>query len=108
MTVLNVALMSLAEIFGNVNMKWYAQSELGHHLMGGIFSYAFVLFFLIRSFGHGNMLWVTSMWEGMIVILSSIVAFFYLGERFDHPIQYLGILLAVLAMVCVNWGGKIK
>ena len=77
------------------------------HLILGILGYAAVLFFLVRSFGHGNMLWVTTMWEGMIIVLSAVYAFFWLGERFDHWIQYLGIILAILAMCCVQYGEHI-
>lgn len=103
MTILNILFMSAAEIFGNMNFKSFAESNKSHNLMYGLAAYAAVIFFLIRCFGHGNMMWVTSMWEGMIIIMSSIVAYFVLGERFHHPVQYLGIVLALLAMVCVNY-----
>jgi multidrug transporter EmrE-like cation transporter len=47
------------------------------------------------------------MGEGMITVLGAGVAFFMLGERFSHPIQYIGILLAVVAMMMVHLGDKL-
>lgn len=106
MTLINVVFMTLSEIFGNMHIKNYAASNKHTHLLLGILGYIGVLYFLVKCFGHGNMLWVTSMWEGMIVLLGSAFAYFYLGERFDHPVQYFGIILGILAMFCVNYGHK--
>ena len=103
MTLFNVVLMTLAEIYGNYNLQNFASSNRPKHLMLGLAAYLGVIYFLIKSFGHGNMLWVTTMWEGMIIVLGSAFAFFYLGERFHHPIQYMGILLGIIAMLCVNY-----
>ena len=107
MTLLNVMLMSSAEIFGNSNFQRFAQSNESKHFLLGVLGYAGVIFFLVKSFGHGNMLWVTTMWEGMIILMSASFAYFYLGERFSHPVQYLGILLGLLAMCCVHYGEQL-
>lgn len=104
MTVLNVCLMTGAEIFANMHLQRYASNKVLRNLVLGILGYIGVLFFLIRSFGHGNMLWVTTMWEGMIIIFGASFAYFYLGERFSHPIQYIGIFLGLAAMCCVQYG----
>ena len=103
MTLFNVVLMTLAEIYGNYNLQNFAASNKPKHLMLGLTAYIGVIYFLIKSFSHGNMLWVTTMWEGMIIVLGSAFAFFYLGERFNHPVQYMGILLGIIAMMCVNY-----
>ena len=107
MTLLNVCFMSVTEIFGNFNIQRYAQTNRTNDLILGLLGYIGVIFFLIRSFNHGNMLWVGVMWEGMIIVLSTAFAYFYLGERFSHPIQYFGILLGLLAMGCVHYGGQL-
>ena len=108
MTFLNVCLMSITEIFGNRNIQNYAKSNEYKHLLLGILGYIGVIFFLTRSFSHGNMLWVSTMWEGMILILGTAFAYFYIGERFHHPVQYLGIVLGLMAMLCVQYGGHLK
>ena len=98
----------MTEIFGNFNIQKYATSNKNTDLLLGILGYIGVIFFLTRSFSSGNMLWVSTMWEGMIIVLGSSFAYFYLGERFHHPVQYLGILLGLLAMSCVHYGGQLK
>ena len=103
MTLFNVVLMTIAEIYGNYNLQNFAASRKSKHLLLGLMGYVGVIYYLIQSFGHGNMLWVTTMWEGMIIVLGSAFAFFYLGERFTHPVQYMGILLGIIAMACVNY-----
>lgn len=108
MTLLNVCFMSLAELFGNFNIQRFAQTNRNKDLLFGILGYIGVVFFLWKSFGHGNMLWVSTMWEGMIIVLGTTFAYFYLGERFHHPVQYLGIILGLLAMMCVHYGGQLK
>lgn len=108
MTLLNVCLMSFTEIFGNYNIQRYAQTNRGRDLILGILGYIGVVFFLIRSFGNQNkMLWVSTMWQGMIIILGSAFAYFYLNERFHHPIQYFGIFLGLMAMFCVQCGDQL-
>ena len=105
MSLAAVFAMSLAEIFGNVNFKLFAESSQGRHLIGGIFGYIAVLYFLVQSFMSANMLWVGAMWEGMITVIGSLVAFFVLGERFTSPVQYAGLGLGLLAMLMVHYGG---
>jgi len=104
MTLLNVGLMSCAEIFANAHLQKFSSNKVLKNLVFGILGYMGVLFFLVRSFGHGNMLWVTTMWEGMIIVLSASFAYFYLNERFDHVLQYVGLGLAFAAMCCVQYG----
>jgi hypothetical protein len=48
------------------------------------------------------------MWEGMITVLGSLFAIFILGERFNHWIQYAGILVGLLAVYMVHLGGIAK
>jgi len=106
MSLAAVFAMSLAEIFGNVNFKMFAESNHGRHLIGGVFGYIAVMYFLVQSFMSANMLWVGAMWEGMITVIGSLVAYFVLGERFSHPMQYAGLALGLLAMLMVHYGGK--
>jgi multidrug transporter EmrE-like cation transporter len=109
MALVNVLAMSCAEIFGNCHLKFFAESgnTNKHNLAFGMMGYAVVLFFLIRSFSHANMLYVSALWEGMITILGAGVAFFILGERFKHPIQWVGLVLALVAVLMVHFGERL-
>lgn len=109
MVLLEVLCMSCAETFGNFNLKWFAESghTAKHHLGYGLLGYGAVLFFLVRAFALKNVLMVTALWEGMITIIGAGSAYFILGERFHHPVQWLGIILAVLAVFLIHYGEKL-
>ena len=106
MALATVLAMSCAELVGNCNLKFFAESNhtTHHHLWFGVVAYVAVVALLIRSFSHANMLYVSALWEGMITILGAAVAFFILGERFKHPIQWVGLVLALVAVLLVHFG----
>jgi multidrug transporter EmrE-like cation transporter len=109
MALVTVFAMSVAEIFGNFHLKTFAASNSKHNLVCGVMGYCGVLYFLIRSFAlGGSLLWVSAMWEGMITVMGAGVAFFVLGERFSHPIQYIGLLMGIVAMLMVHFGDKVS
>jgi multidrug transporter EmrE-like cation transporter len=105
MALANIMLMSLAETFGNVHFKWFAKSQAHHHMIGGLVGYIGVVYFLVLSFSAESLLYVSAMWEGMITVLGALVAYFFLGERFSSPVQYLGIIFGLLGMIMVHMGG---
>lgn len=107
MALANVLAMTVAEIFGNANLKHFA-GDAGHHghLVGGCVGYACVMYFLIQSFATTSMLVTTFLWEGMIAVLGSAYALFILGERFTSGIQYAGVALMILAMWMIHHGNR--
>jgi len=108
MSLLNVAFMTISEIWGNANFKLFTMDRGHHHLYAGILGYIGVLFFLVKSLSVGSLLWVTAMWEGMIVVIGSLVAVFVLGENFESPIQWVGVGLGIVSMLLVHLGGSAK
>jgi multidrug transporter EmrE-like cation transporter len=108
MSIVNVALMTASEIWGNANFKLFTMNGKHHHMYAGLVGYAGVLIFLIKSLQTGSLLWVSAMWEGMIVVLGSLVAVFVLGENFESPIQWVGVGLGIVSMLLVHFGGAAK
>ena len=108
MTILNVFCMTLSELYGNTHLKWFSENKDKYHLTMGLLAYLGVIFFLIRSFAGKSMMWTCVMWEAMIVIGGAIVAYFVFGEKFNHWVQWLGILLALGAAICVNYECETK
>lgn len=107
MTLLNVLAMTVAEIFGNANLKHFTgNAGRPGHLVGGCVGYACVMYFLIQSYATTSMLVTTFLWEGMIAVLGSAYALFVLGERFTSGIQYAGVALMVLAMWMIHQGNR--
>jgi multidrug transporter EmrE-like cation transporter len=108
MSLVHVALMTASEIWGNANFKLFTMNRGHHHLYAGILGYVGVLFFLIKCLEAGTLLWVSAMWEGMIVVLGSLVAVFVFGEKFESPVQWVGVGLGLISMLLVHLGGEVK
>jgi multidrug transporter EmrE-like cation transporter len=103
----NIIGMSCAELGANYCIKRYAESEKRMLLIVGILLYLLMVYMLIRSFRTTNhMMHVNTIWQGVVVILGALFGFFLLGERFEHPVQYFGIVLGILAVACVNYKGS--
>jgi hypothetical protein len=41
---------------------------------------------------------VNGAWDGMSALLESIAAYLFLGERFNNPLQYVGILFIIIGL----------
>jgi drug/metabolite transporter (DMT)-like permease len=48
------------------------------------------------------------MWAAAIVIGGALVAYFIFGEKLEHWVQWLGVLLALGAAICINWNFQDK
>jgi multidrug transporter EmrE-like cation transporter len=103
MSFITVFAMTAAELVGNTHLKWYTENGSGHHLGVGILAWAFVILFLVQAFRSETMMWTCIMWEAMIVIGGALTAYFVFGEKFNHWIQWLGILMALGAAMCINY-----
>jgi multidrug transporter EmrE-like cation transporter len=103
MTILNVLLMTVAELFGNAHLKWFAENGKKHHLGVGVAAWLVVLLFLVHTLKSQSMMWTCIMWEAMIVLGGAITAYVVFGEKFTHWIQWLGVLFALGAAVCINY-----
>jgi multidrug transporter EmrE-like cation transporter len=108
MSFQNVALLSLAEIVGDFGFKDFARTSSQAGFIQGSLGYVGVIFFLIKSLAQGNVLYVNGMWDGMSAIIESLAAFFILGERFDHPMQYIGLMIIIVGMAILRFYGISK
>lgn len=104
MSFMYVVAMTGAELLGNAHLKLYADSGKSHHLGIGAVAWLAVLLLLIQIFLKGkSMIWTCIMWEAMVVIGGALTAYFIFGEKLTNWVQWLGILLALGAAVCINW-----
>jgi|APCry1669191812_1035378.scaffolds.fasta_scaffold00468_21 multidrug transporter EmrE-like cation transporter len=100
----NLACLCCTEILGNCNIKSFAENQKTKHLLIGIFAYIAMIYFLIRIFkSNKSMLHVNVMWQMSVVILGTLIAYFFMGDRFKHPMQMLGILFAILSVYFINY-----
>ena len=100
----DIAIVAAVEIFGDFQLRWYAQTNLLKHLVQGIAGYIAVVFFLIRSFRSDNVLYVNSVWDGLSSIIESVAAYYYLGDRLKSTHQYLGLVMTIVGVILLKTG----
>ena len=108
MSLQSIALTSLAEIVGDFGYKTFARTGSANGFIQGSAGYAGVIYFLIQSLKKGNVLYVNGMWDGVSGILESLAAYIFLGERFNHPMQYVAILVIVIGIAMLRYYGISK
>lgn len=102
---LYVVFLSVIEIYGDFNLRWFAQTSQPNFLLHGILGYAGVVFFLIQSLRHGNVLYVNGLWDGMSGLIESLVAYYYLGDRLKNTQQYVGLLMTLAGVALMKLSG---
>ncbi len=98
MSLLEVIGLSLIEIIGDSSLKQYANDQGIMYLGIGIVGYIGVVIMLIISLQGSTLLLVNNAWDGTSTLLSSIYAYFILGERFDNYLQYFGIVFIIIGL----------
>ena len=88
-------MLSVVEIFGDFNLRWYAQSNQFYYLVYGILGYIGVIIYLIKSLRSDNVLYVNGMWDGVSGLVESAAAFIILGDRLEKWYQYVGIVFVI-------------
>ena len=90
-----VLLLSTIEIFGDFQLRFYAQTKNIYNLGFGILGYIGVVYFLIQALMLENVLYVNALWDGMSGLIESVAAFVILGDRLKLTQNYVGIVLIV-------------
>lgn len=105
MSIANITLATLSEIIGDFSFKEFARKGSKRAFAAGSFAYVGVIYWLIQSLKTGNVLYVNGMWDGISGILESAAAYFILGERFNHPMQYVGLLIISVGIFILRYFG---
>lgn len=105
MTTLNIIWATLSEIIGDFGYKAFARENSMKGFLQGSLGYVGVIFFLIQSLKGGNILFVNGMWDGISGILESLAAYFILGERFVHPMQWVALVMISLGIILLRYYG---
>jgi len=100
-----IVALSLAEIIGDTEFKFYARSGNSSHLSLGVAAYAAVIFLLIKALKVGNILYVNGMWDGMSALLETLFAIFILKETLNTKYQYIGISFIIAGIYLLHKGG---
>lgn len=100
-TVYLIAL-SIVEIVGDFSLERYANFGGAKFFGLGAVSYAGVVYLLVQALRGSNILYINNMWDGISSIVETLAAYFILGERFQHPRQYIGVLLIVVGLFVLH------
>jgi len=94
MSLTDLVALSVVEVFGDFNLRWYAETNRPMYLGYGLVGYAGVIYYLIKCLRTGNVLYVNGMWDGISAIVGSLAAYVVMGDRLETPVQYLGLAMA--------------
>jgi multidrug transporter EmrE-like cation transporter len=102
----DIVLLSVVEIFGDFNLRWYAQSNQLSYLGYGVLGYIGVIYYLIKSLRSDNILYVNGMWDGVSCLIESVAAYIVLGDRLEKTHQYAGLILVIVGIYLLKHDGK--
>ena len=88
----------LIEIIGDFGYKEFANKGGIKNFTVGTIGYIGVVYYLIRSLQGSKILIVNAAWDGLSALIESVSAMIFLGERFDDPLQYLGVSFIIAGL----------
>lgn len=99
-----VAATAAVEVFADFQLRFFAQTDKSEYLWKGLVGYVGVIYLLIRSLRHANVLYVNGLWDGLSSLIESVAAYTILGDRLHNGQQYVGLLLTVAGVVLLRMG----
>ena len=103
---LNIFLATLTEIIGDFGFKNFARTGATDGFMQGTLGYMGVIYFLIKSLKKANVLYVNGAWDAISAVVESLAAYIILGERFNHPMQYVALGIITLGIILLRYFGE--
>lgn len=97
-TFTDIVLLSAIEVYGDFNLKWYAEYHTWEYLLQGLLGYVGVVYFFIRSVTGSTVLYTNGMWDGMSGVIESAASYVILGERLKNSVQYTGLVLTIVGI----------
>jgi multidrug transporter EmrE-like cation transporter len=105
MSLLTISMLSLVELFGDSQFKFFARSGEQKYLAGGFIGYLGVMYFLVKALKSGNVMYVNGMWDGISALLNTVGVYFLLGERLNTSGQYAGLVFIIGGVFLLNRDG---
>lgn len=98
MSYIDLTSLILTEIVGDFGYKKFADEGGMKNFLVGTTGYMGVIYFLIRSLQGSQLLLINAAWDGLSALMESIAAMIFLGERFEDPTKYVGIVLIIIGL----------
>jgi multidrug transporter EmrE-like cation transporter len=98
MSLPEIIALSCVEIIGDFGFKQFANHGGIIPFTIGALGYVGVVGMLIVALQHSTIMMVNGAWDGISGLMESAAAYIFLGERFHHPLQYLGLILIAVGL----------
>jgi len=98
MSYVDILFLSFSEIVGDFGYKEFANKGGIKNFSIGTFGYISVIYCLIKSLQGSSILLVNAAWDGVSALIESVAAILILGERFDDPWKYVGVLFIIIGL----------
>jgi multidrug transporter EmrE-like cation transporter len=98
MSYQDIGALIITEIIGDFGFQKFANNGGIKSFVVGLGGYVGVVYFLIRSLQGSQILLVNAVWDGLSALLETLAAMIILGERFEDPWKYVGIVLIILGL----------
>ena len=98
MSVAEIIALTCVEIVGDFGFKQFANNGGIIPFAIGSIGYIGVIGMLIVALQNSTIMMVNGAWDGISGLLESAAAYVFLGERFHHPLQYLGLILIAVGL----------
>lgn len=104
MGFVDILALATVEVYGDFNLRWFAQTDKVSFLWRGIAGYIGVVYLLIRSLRTNNVLYVNGLWDGLSSLIESFAAFYFLGDRLTSNQQYVGLIMTIAGVALMKMG----
>ena len=105
MSLPQLAALTMVEIVGDYGLKEFANGGGWAYLATGLVGYIGVVVALIVNLQGSSILMVNNAWDGMSSVAESVFAYLILGQRFEHWMQYVGLVMIMggLFLLRIPW-----
>jgi len=90
--------LTVVEIIGDFGYKSFADNGGIISFIIGTIGYIGVVIMLIISLQGSTLMMVNGAWDGVSGLVESASAYIFLGERFQHKFQYVGLILISIGL----------
>jgi len=98
MSLPQILILSVVEIIGDFGYKTFANTGGIVPFIIGTTGYIGVVIMLIVALQNSTLMMVNGAWDGVSGLTESAAAYIFLGERFEHKFQYIGLILIALGL----------
>ena len=103
MSLLNISMLTLTEIFGDMSFQKYVITNDLSFFSMGIVGYTLVIYYLLKSLKQANILRVNLLWDGTSALIETLAAIVILKQSFEHFSQRIGAIMIISGLFLIKF-----